>query len=160
MKEFEIKDNVLIKYLGDSVDSNNLPKKINIPDGIKIIKENSFRLANINELIIPKGVEVIENGAFSLTFNLKKITFPSTLKKIGSGAFSESTITEIEILSDNLELDGAFLDCYALEKIKLGKNVKIKKYTFDYCTSLKEITLSKPYYIEDKLSDNINLIIE
>ena len=68
----------------------------------------------IYELIIPEGVEEIAENAFADT-RLCKVTLPSTLKKIGSGAFRGCAAIDTLVLPKNLEEIGA----HALEGTKL-----------------------------------------
>jgi hypothetical protein len=51
-----------------------------------------------SELIISNGVTRIDYKAFSFAYNLKKITFPETLKSVGSYAFQYCLgLTNIEL---------------------------------------------------------------
>lgn len=56
---------------------------------------------NIGEIVIPEGVEMLDDEAFTTTLNLKKVTIPSTVKKIGKRVF---------------------LGCNKLKKISLSKS--------------------------------------
>ena len=74
---------------------------------------------------------------------LKSIKLPDTLKKIGRGAFSLSSITSIE-LPDSLEEigDNAFFWCERLKIDKLPPNLKyIGSSAFYRCYAIKELTL-------------------
>lgn len=54
--------------------------QINIPKNIKTIGKSSFFNTDITELVIPEGVEFIEQYAFENCKLLKNIKLPSTLK--------------------------------------------------------------------------------
>ena len=123
------------------------------------------------KIILKKGVESIENGAFEKFYRVTEINFPRTLKKIGKYAFSDSgikklvlpdSVTEIgscafaknsiyggitEIrLPRNLRKIGAdaFTGHY-FTSITIPKNVEyIGKLAFDECSELKTV------YIESK----------
>lgn len=156
---------------------------VNIPasiDGtaVKKIGKNAFcdheKLAKVT---LPEGLEVIEDGAFcktediSLEIRLKEIKLPSTLKKIGSSAFSDSDFKTLK-LPDNLEYIGdhaffnnqnlsgtlvipdrvtylgahAFEQCgwseHGVSKIVVGKGVtEIKESTFSGFQAVKEVIL-------------------
>ena len=63
----EIENNSVVKFNGNA-------KKVIIPEGIEIIKENAFSNANsIKEIYFPKTLKLIENNAFSETNNIEKI---------------------------------------------------------------------------------------
>lgn len=54
-------------------------------------------------LIIPEGVEEILPGAFRNNKNIKIVIFPSTLKRMGEGAFSNSSV-ETFIFQNEIKL--------------------------------------------------------
>ena len=63
-------------------------RKIVFPKTLKKIP-NCFRSwSNLEEIIIPEGIETIDDGAFFDNNSIKEITLPSTLNRIGEGAFS------------------------------------------------------------------------
>lgn len=52
----------------------------------------AFNGKGITSLVLPEGMTVIGNGAFSGNNNLATITLPSTLTSIGTGAFSGTAL--------------------------------------------------------------------
>ncbi|WP_278940633.1 PL29 family lyase N-terminal domain-containing protein [Parabacteroides johnsonii] len=72
-------------------------KKVEFPSSLKTIGMFAFGDTSLeNELIIPEGVETIENSAFKCDNadskpNYTKLSLPSSIKKIGSQAFSGSS---------------------------------------------------------------------
>lgn len=66
-----------------------------IPSGVTSIgegafacmAENKFGTKNIKSVVFPEGLIEINANAFRSQENLRKITFPSTLKFIGKNAF-------------------------------------------------------------------------
>lgn len=121
-------------------------------------------------IVIPRmhnGKSVTEIGEFAFNGNetMKKVVFPSTLKRIGGDAFAECALLEEVILPEGLQEIGgyAFYGCTsirkayipasvtemgfgvftsdeALETVTAGKG--LKKYgdiAFAYCTSLKSV---------------------
>ncbi len=92
-------------------------------------------------MIIPEGVTEIEFGAFdgcsSLTGNL---SLPSTLKKIGGGAFRECKFTCNLILPEGLEIidNSAFCECDNLYgELHLPSSLKtLKEWAFNHCKNL------------------------
>ena len=54
---------------------------------LKIIGESAFYGSKFTSIVLPEGLEVIEDGAFHSCDYLQKIIFPSTLREIGKNAF-------------------------------------------------------------------------
>ncbi len=81
-------------------------KTYKIPDGVKIIGKNAFMGSDcvLEELILPDGLEVIEEQAFSCS-SLEKTELPDSVRVIGEDAFCMSYITDIR-LSKGLEVIG------------------------------------------------------
>lgn len=110
-----IKDSVLLGYYGCA-------KKIEIPEGITKIEEDTFRNYDLETVVLPstlkeicdfafcatkikkidlKNVEIIGKNAFRGT-KLESITLPKTLKKIGNGAFAACSVDlENNILNES-----------------------------------------------------------
>jgi len=62
--------------------------KLSLPSSLREIGEMSFINAQITELVVPEGVERIEDMAFTRTSELVKVELPDTLTYIGMSAFS------------------------------------------------------------------------
>lgn len=92
---------------------------------------------------VPEGVIEIDEDAFMGAHNLKGVSFPSTLKKIGDSAFMWSGITEVHIPANVEEIcDSAFYNCKSLEKLTIENGlVSIDHNAFFECIKLKEIVL-------------------
>lgn len=100
-------------------------------NGLRVIGDEAFRFAGLSgPLIIPEGVEEIGNSAFGNHMGINNpnvnsinsklygtLTLPSTLKKIGSGAFFCQNLSGELILPERLEYMGSvddlccFTDC-------------------------------------------------
>ena len=87
--------------------------------------ENQYFLRKV---ILPEGVERVEESASSSS-SLEETNFPSTLKSIGSYAYSFTHLSEI-ILPDGLaSLENySFQSNLRLKKADLGKALKILPY--------------------------------
>lgn len=92
-----------------------------IPSGITVIGESAFSACdNITELTIPDGVTEIGISAFSCCRNLKSVTFGANLIRIGSWAFSR---------------------CESLVRVDLNKTKIIDGYVFESCAMLESIII-------------------
>ena len=121
-------------------------KEVNIPFGVKEIKESAFFSTHIKTLELPESVECIRNNAFWGCL-IRSIKLPQSLTEICTDAFAYSWLESIErpggvkvipksgfwhcanleevILHDGVEeIRCAFIDCQALEKINLPASIK------------------------------------
>ncbi len=98
-------------------DSKKQTEELIIPKGVKIVNQASFNYwTGIESVTIPEGVEKIGNIAFMMCENLRSVSI-------------SNTVTSIE--------DGAFSDCYNLKSITLTKDTTfIGEGAFRACTSL------------------------
>ncbi len=159
-KDFEIKDNVLIKYQGSS-------KNVTIPDTVKSIGDNAFQHnKKIQSVTIPNSVTTIGSSAFSDCTNLKevklsnklttiktyafyncknlmKITLPNSLNSIWDSAFYDSGLTSITIPNKIKKINqGVFSGCFNLISVTIPDSVTtIEDAAFSNCSSLKNITI-------------------
>lgn len=101
----------------------------------------------VYELVIPEGVEEIENRAFAGLSTLNKITFPSTLKRIGAYAFEQCIgLKEISLPAKGMTEIGeaAFKGCSELARISIPEGItEIADSTFEGCKNLSAVTLPK-----------------
>ena len=122
-----------------------------IPDGVKTIK-SGFYLLCPNKIIIPEGVETIEDYAF-YTASLEYVCLPSSLKYIGYSAFSNNkNIKAFYGNSSFVSSDGMCL-IYNNCIISFASGAGLTEYTipegvdcigrgaFYYATSLKKLNL-------------------
>lgn len=113
---FTINNDMLIKC------TPNGCKKIAIPTGIKTIGRECFAETDVEEVILPEGIERIEPCAFANCTELKKINFPETL---------------------NVIKDRVFLNCHLLTKVILPETLaELGDYAF-YDTGIKQLVLPK-----------------
>lgn len=121
------------------VDKNSLlmykgkESEVTIPAGTTKIGNYAFRgMETLKEVILPEGLTEIGKESFSEcslayeenTFGMK-ITFPSTLKKIGDYAFSGNRIRQI-VLPDSVEVCGKRAFAYAgLTELTLPASLKV-----------------------------------
>ena len=97
--------------------------------------------------IIPEGAEEIAWHAFSdsdIRDNLRSVSIPSSVKKIGDGAFMWcGKLTVIDIPGSVKEMgDNVFSECRSLRKVVIPGSVKrIGNNMFEDCTGLREVVI-------------------
>lgn len=99
----------------------------------------------INKVVIEEGVESIGGYAFYNCYNLTDIDIPSTVRKIGVGAFLSCGILAEVNLPDAVEEIGdmAFMYCYKLRNITIPEKVsKIPSHIFYDCFELETVEYS------------------
>lgn len=128
---------------------------------------NITQMTNLTEVDLSKAlIDEIPSSAFSGRWAIDKVLLPSTLKKIGSGAFQRTSLTSVNIpgnvetieenafsnarqlqevhLPDSLTSlgNGAFESCSSLRTVKIPTKLKmIPPYTFQGCNSLQSVEL-------------------
>ena len=129
--------------------------KINIPPEIggyavteissaKIFITNSMdnRSLDVDTLIIPDTVEIVQNRAFSECRNYFKVIWSKNCPDIPSECFAKSDIEEI-VLPNGIKTisEKAFFEAITLQIINLPESlIKIGMNAFDGCKKLEEIT--------------------
>lgn len=102
----------------------NGQKTIIIPKGIKTISRACFAGTNVEEVVLPEGIETIDSDAFNFCTKLRKINFPETLKVIRHGAFKGCFFLETVILPKTMKeiSDYAFYEA-GIKQLILPENV-------------------------------------
>ena len=97
----------------------------------------------LKELIIPEGVERIESYLFRNYKQLRKVEFSSTVQYIGFGSFSETSIVELVIPKNVIEVgNDAFFRCSNLTNVTIySSDVELGAGIFGECTSLENVIL-------------------
>ena len=131
-------------------------QQIKIPDSVKTVDALAFKGCTSLSLVGMSSVETIGVRAFEGCTALESISLPDTLTTIGTMAFFNSGLKEIEIpdsVRDTVTVDAegnektvygiglaSFNNCLKLENVKIGNGVKtIPSGAFGYCLALKEI---------------------
>lgn len=94
-----------------------------IPDGTEIIDSGLLRSFHApHRVVVPKGVRIIRENAFSQEQDLETIELPDTLVEIG---------------------DGAFCSCYCLRAVNLPQSVqRIGRGAFEHTASAARVRLN------------------
>lgn len=118
--------------------------KVSLPEGVKTIGKRSLYALPIVELILPTTVETIEEDALDYCRELKALTIPSSVKKVGDRAFgSMGALEYVDWQSDaNIPIN-AFLNNYNLKTVNISGNPNlIDDYAFQYCFSLEKVNFA------------------
>jgi len=110
-------------------------------DGNRLLQMQS---EEIKEYAIKEGTKVICNECFSFNYSLEQVTIPSSVIRIGNGAFNGcDSLKELSLPSSVLQIgEEVFKHCDSMKRLFIPNSVKsIGKYSFDYCKSLEQITV-------------------
>ncbi|MBQ7250233.1 MAG: leucine-rich repeat protein [Bacilli bacterium] len=146
----EIPDNVCLEC-------GNLTTVVLPEGGLRKIGYRAFeKCYSLNDVVVPEGVVTIENDAFINCSALTNITLPTTLKTIGSDAFSGSAIADfhwnIASIDKWLQIEGKrfadrnvhlYLDGELLTEVTMPIDyVSVPDYAFHYCADLTSVILT------------------
>ena len=101
----------------------------------------SFAPGGLTHYSIPEGVTALAGHVFNYMYDLKTVSFPTTLKTIGSYCFEGSALESVTIPSTIEEIgESTFLHCHALTKVTFdGNNLKrLGDCAFSY-SGIKEL---------------------
>lgn len=103
---------------------------------------------SLESIIIPNGVNEIEDGAFYRCKSLSSINIPDGVKSISGAAFSMCTNLQTVNISNSSKLttigSTAFIDCSSLTSINIPDGVtSIGGHAFGGCTNLQTVSISK-----------------
>lgn len=137
--EFEIVDNVLVKYYGNKANPS-------IPN-VKAIGDSAFLYSDYLEtLVIPDSVTEIGDASFARCYALTKAVVPGSVSVIGPRAFDfDVELNDLTLGEGITEIgEGAFAACLKLSEVTLPQSLtKIDNTAFLGCGALNEITIPK-----------------
>ena len=95
----------------------------------------------IKKVVLGSGVQNIGNDAFAGCYCMTDITIPDTVSSIGSGAFSNCALREVEIPQGITSIQSrTFQYCTQLTKITIPDSVtSVETCAFDNCPVLKTV---------------------
>ena len=151
--DFEIKDGVLNKYVGDG-------GEVVIPEGVTSIGEGVFfECSEITSVTIPKTVTEIGPFSFWCCSNLTNIIIPEGVTNIGERAFNGCASFTSIIIPEGVKSigKGAFFGCSELTSITIPKTVTSIGNLAFFQTSLKNVfyTGTSDEFKEYKLARNL-----
>ena len=110
-------------------------KKVTLGQGVSRIERAAFRHCGLTGISFPDSVTLIDESAFSLCSDLRKVTLPKKLTEIGNGAFGNCRkLGNITIPASVKKIrSNAFYDCQAMKKITiLNSKTVIEKEAIGY----------------------------
>ncbi len=112
-----------------------------IPDGVETIEQQAFEEChNIRSVFIPEGVEIIRTSAFFSCKDLERVILPKSIKSIEKYAFAGCEKLKYINLPDNISVDGsAFLGCKGLADSQ--GFIIINNVLYNYCGRKRNITI-------------------
>ncbi len=105
--------------------NHNLVTELEIPEQITTINAGAFKGLGISSLKLPGAVSSLGDSAFEKCSNLREVELPSTLREIGSYAFSACNLQSL-----TLPVDLEVIDRSAFEKNQLRSLVIPEKVRF------------------------------
>lgn len=121
-------------------------KDIVMPDKLSTIGKRAFYgCKELSKIEIPGNVYSIDAYAFEGCSSLSEISIKGPIKTLSAGIFKGTKLYSYTIPESVEEIQSqAFLDCYELTKLIIGKNVKIiATGCATYCTNFKEFVVSE-----------------
>lgn len=126
-------------------------QNIHLPKTLKIIKCDAFFMSGLTSVVIPEGVETIEDYAFSSCEQLESVQLPASLENLGDDVFSrDNSLASISVSEDCRAWK-------AVDNVIYTKSGEIMKY---YSDGKKDESFSIPegvLLLEDDVITNQNL---
>lgn len=105
---------------------------------------NLLLVDDTGTLTLPSSVTKIGEGAFANVEGLKTIIIPGSVKTIGKGAFRNNATLEKVVIEEGVEVieESAFNACSNLKEVTLPESLKrMDNYVFTSCKSLNSIEI-------------------
>lgn len=139
-RDFVIENNILVEYLGKDTE-------IVIPEGVEVIDEEVFAFnENLKVVYLPSTIKEIRDGAFFYCDSLSEAYLQEGVQTIGYGAFYGTNLTRITIPSSITWIGAKSPDKYG---------------AFDYCPSLKDVqyggTMEKWHSLGLSVGENVTI---
>lgn len=120
---------------------------ITSPKGLKTVgKWTFYKCSNLNSVTLSEELTDINDYAFEDCSKLSSINLPDGLKKLGYGSFQYSGLTSVTIPGSVNSFDSQiFYRCESMLSVVINEGIKELngKNMFQYCYSLKSVTLPK-----------------
>lgn len=132
-----------VNFGTDTVSSANGMVSVKLPQNLKRIEEDAFRLNNFKNVQFPSTLEYIGGSAFNGN-RLEKVILPDSVTDVEGGAFSLNQITELR-LSPNMTkvANGTFARNIKLKKLVIPEGIKVIEGSAFQGAPLKQLTIAK-----------------
>ena len=141
---YMVEDNIVYSINKDTLISHHSASdRVEVSPMVKVIAEEAFTLSRITSVVLPEGLEEIQDAAFRYTPYLYTVILPQTLRKIGTCAFQKcESLRTIEIPNSVIEMgNSVFQECLGLLSVKISDSIKVIPVgTFSYCPFLSSYT--------------------
>lgn len=118
-----------------------MPSSIGGYDVVCIALDAFNGLWQVDEIVFPQKLRIIDSDAFKGCTGLKELILPNTIEDIGSGAFNYCTSLTNVVLSSGMSSAGwCFCNCTSLENVTIPNSIKYVD-GFNNCTSLKSVEI-------------------
>lgn len=100
----------------------------------------------VTEFDVPEGVENIYHGCFAYCDAMKRVSLPSTVRRIGNRAFFSCVLLKEIVIPESVNIigDEVFMYCASLEHIELPPQItEIPIRAFSHCRNLRYFKLPK-----------------
>ncbi len=121
---------------------------VTLSDGLTEIQSYAFQGSSLTSITLPNTLTSIGSYAFQNCTSLtQNIVIPASVTTISSYAFSGSGITgKLEIPQTVTSIGGyAFYLCKGLTELSILGNTKLGTYVFQSCTGMTTLTISDAY---------------
>lgn len=117
--------------------------KTKLPNTVVGWEHAFYGREDLKEITIPKSIVKVGNSSFSRCHQLKSIVFHNGVVEIGERAFESCGLETITLPSSVTHIGHrAFMDCRELKSILLSDTLKyIDEYAFFGCTTLEELAI-------------------
>lgn len=117
-------------YSGGTHDDYCIPsglRSLTITDETILSRDACYGLRNLQYVSLPSTLAKIGDGAFNYCINLRSIVVPSSVKTIGSSAFRNCiSMTNAVVSAGVTKIGGnAFCDCWTLSNISLPESLTV-----------------------------------
>ena len=122
-------------------------RELNFPDSLVEIRMDAFNLSGVEKITCGTSLKTINNGAFAECERLESVSFNDGIEIIDDHAFTLCYNLKTFIMPDSLLSlgHGAIDSCLSLEHVHIGKNTEIKRTIGGFCNgcpALRDISIS------------------
>lgn len=106
------------------------------------VADQAFRMASLSSAVLPETITRIGTEAFYMNVQMKSCNLPEGLEEIGDNAFARSFSLKVDLPSTVKKIGtGAFSECGGIISVTLYKGVEVGENAFLYCEGVTECTL-------------------